>query len=223
MKSDRIVDIFRDGNIVIPKYLIKNYSKFNINLDNFVFLMYLYSLGNNIIFDTKKFSEDLNVDTKKVLEYIGILSDKKLINVEVVSNDKGIKEDVISLNGFYNKIKSFVVEDVTKDDKADSNIFSEIENEFGRTLSPTEYEIIKAWLDNNINEDVIREALKEAAFSGVSNLRYIDKILFEWDKLGIKSKEDVDKNRKKHRKNDKEVDIDLDIVDWNWFDDEGED
>lgn len=223
MKSDRIVDIFRDGNIVIPKYLIKNYSKFNINLDSFVFLMYLYSLGNNIIFDTKKFSEDLNVDTKKVLEYIGILSDKKLINVEVVSNDKGIKEDVISLNGFYNKIKSFVVEDVTKDDKADSNIFSEIENEFGRTLSPTEYEIIKAWLDNNINEDVIREALKEAAFSGVSNLRYIDKILFEWDKLGIKSKEDVDKNRKKHRKNDKEVDIDLDIVDWNWFDDEGED
>ena len=84
-----------------------------------------------------------------------------------------------------------------------------------------EYEIIKAWLNNNISEELIREALKEAVFNGVSNLRYIDKILYEWGKLGIKTKEDVEKNRKKHnsKKNKEKVDID---IDWNWFD-EGED
>ena len=98
-----------------------------------------------------------------------------------------------------------------------------IEKEFGRTLSPTEYEIIKAWLDNNISEDIIKEALKEAVFNGVSNLRYIDKILYEWKKLGIETVEDVERNRKKHleKKNDNK-NIDMDIVDWNWFEDEGE-
>ena len=61
-----------------------------------------------------------------------------------------------------------------------SNIFEIIEKEFGRTLSPIEFEIIKAWLDNDMSEELIREAIKEATFNGVSNLRYIDKILYEW-------------------------------------------
>ena len=222
MNSEKLLDIFKDGNIVIPRYLFKNISKFNIDLDVFVFLMYLYSYGNNIEFNLSKFSEDLNIDNKKTLKYIEVLSDKKYINVEVRSNDKGIKEDILNLDGFYNKIKSFVIEEVNNKNSDSSSIFEDIEKEFGRTLSPTEYEIIKAWLDNNISEDIIREALKEAVFSGVSNLRYIDKILFEWNKLGIKSREDVEKNRVKH-KSKEDNNVDMDIVDWNWFEDEGED
>ena len=222
MNSEKLLDIFKDGNIVIPRYLFKNISKFNIDLDVFVFLMYLYSYGNNIEFNPSKFSEDLNIDNKKILKYIEVLSDKKYINVEVRSNDKGIKEDILNLDGFYNKIKSFVIEEVNNKNSDSSSIFEDIEKEFGRTLSPTEYEIIKAWLDNNISEDIIREALKEAVFSGVSNLRYIDKILFEWNKLGIKSREDVEKNRVKH-KSKEDNNVDMDIVDWNWFEDEGED
>ena len=49
-------------------------------------------------------------------------------------------------------------------------------------------------------------------------------ILFEWGKLGIKTKEDVEKNRKKRNdsKNQQDENIDLDIIDYNWFDDDGE-
>ena len=84
-----------------------------------------------------------------------------------------------------------------------------------------EYEIIKAWLDNNINEAVITEAVREATFNGVSNLRYIDKILFEWGKKGITTVKDVEKMRKKReQKEEKEIDIDMDLVDWNWFDED---
>ena len=52
-------------------------------------------------------------------------------------------------------------------------------------------------------------------------MRYIDKILYEWGKAGIKTVEDVEAMRKKrNKKADKEDDIDLDIVDWNWFDED---
>ena len=86
---------------------------------------------------------------------------------------------------------------------------------------PIEYEIIKAWLDSNISEELITEALKEATFNGVSNLRYIDKILYEWGKKGIKTKEDVEKNKQKRNSSrSKTDDLDLDIMDWNWFEDE---
>ena len=86
-----------------------------------------------------------------------------------------------------------------------------------------EVEIIKAWLNSNISEDLIKEALKEAVFNGVSNLRYIDKILYEWGKDGINTVEDVEKRRKNRNKdkNKKSDDTDIsDIVDWNWFDEE---
>ena len=98
-----------------------------------------------------------------------------------------------------------------------------IEKEFGRTLSSIEYEIINAWLDNSFDRTLIKEALKEAVFNGVSNLKYMDKILYEWGKAGVKSVSDVENLRKKRNtKNDNNSDIDMEIVDWNWFDDEDE-
>ena len=155
--------------------------------------------------------------------YIGTLSDKHFIRVEVVKNDKGLMEEVVLLDEFYNKISLLMMEEVNQVSKSDnSNIFEIIEKEFGRTLSPIEYEIIKAWLDNNISEELIKEAIKEATYNGVSNLRYIDKILYEWGKIGIKSAKDVENNRKKRNKAKDDVsnDVDIDIVDWDWFDDD---
>ena len=106
-------------------------------------------------------------------------------------------------------------------DEADTDIFDTIQKEFGRTLSTMEIEIIKAWLENNITVDLIKEALKESVYNGVANLRYIDKILYEWGKANIKDVSDVEAHRKKRNaKQEQEADIDIDIVDWNWFDDE---
>ena len=91
MKNTKLIDIFKNGNIVVPIYLIKNYKKLNLNLDEFIFLMYLYNLGDKFLFDPNKFSNDLNIELKEVMNYISILTDKKLIRVEVLKNDKDIE------------------------------------------------------------------------------------------------------------------------------------
>ena len=44
------------------------------------------------------------------------------------------------------------------------------------------------------------EALKEAIYNGVSNLRYIDKILSQWKQKGIKNQNDINKEREKRNK-----------------------
>ena len=54
-----------------------------------------------------------------------------------------------------------------------------------------EYEIINAWLEKSYSEEMIIGALKEAVYNGVNNLRYIDKILYEWSKKGFKNMNDV--------------------------------
>ena len=153
-----------------------------------------------------------------------ILNDKDLLSVDVRKTEKKVMEEVINLESFFNKLSLIIMENMSEEkDNSKSNIFEVIEKEFGRTLSPIEFEIIKAWLDNNMSEELIKEALKEATFNGVSNLRYIDKILYEWEKAGIKTKEDVLKNNKKRRiksEEDSKKEIDLDIMDWDWFDED---
>lgn len=224
MKNSKLINIFKQGNIVVPIYLLKHYKEFKLEMEEFIFLMYLYNLGNKTLFNPTKFSDDLGLDLSTVMNLIGVLTEKKLISVEVLKNDKGLMEEFVLLDEFYNKLSFITIEEVNNTSNSDgSTIFEIIEKEFGRTLSPMEYEIIKAWLDNNIGEELIREAIKEATFNGVSNLRYIDKILYEWGKLGINTAEDVENNRKK-RKVIKEQqntdDIDMDIMDWDWFEDD---
>ena len=220
MKNSKLIDIFKNGNIVIPLYLLKNYKELNIELDEFIFLMYLYNLGDKFLFDPNKFSNDLGMDTTSIMNYISVLTDKLLIRVEVQKNDK-VMEEIISLDGFYNKLKCLTISEVTNSNNTNSDIFEIIEKEFGRTLSPMEYEIIKAWIENNYSEEIITEALKEAVYNGVSNLRYIDKILYEWNRKGIKTKEDVEKNRENHKKKEeKDVEFDTEIFDWNWLDED---
>ena len=195
-------------------------------MEEFMFLIYLYQLGDKSLFNPSKYAKDLNIDSTKVMEFIGNLTDKKLIQVEVLKNDKDLMEEVVLLDGFFRRLSLLMVEDTNeKSASYQSNIFEIVEKEFGRTLSPIEYEIIKAWLDNDISEELIREAIKEATFNGVSNLRYIDKILYEWGKVGIKTVKDVENQRKKRvqrREEEADSNIDLDIVDWDWFDDDDE-
>ena len=223
MKESKLIDILKNGNIVIPLYLFKNYKKLTKDMNSFIFLMYLYNLGVKFLFDPSKFSDDLNITNSDVLSYIDKLTDQGLIRMEVLKNDKDIMEEVVNLEGFYNKISLITMEDINKEDNdiIKSSIFDVLESEFGRSLTPMEFEISKAWLNDGLSEELIKEAIKEAVFNHVINLKYIDKILYEWKKNNIKTVKDVEGNRKKRSsKKDDNSKVDLDMVDWNWFEDE---
>ena len=225
MKSSKLIEIFKQGNMVIPLYLLQHFKDLKLKLEEFIFLMYLYNLGDNFVFDPSKFGNELNMTLVEVMSFIEVLTDKKFIRVESKKNDKGIMEEFIIMDDFYSKLTLITIDEVNKEtnDASKSDIFEVIQKEFGRTISPIEYEIIKAWIESGINESVIKEAVKEATFNGVSNLRYIDKILYEWGKLGVKTVEDVEKNRMKRNntnKNQVNEEVDMDVIEWNWFDDD---
>ena len=227
MKSSRLIEIFRDGNLVVPIYLLKNYKDLKLELNEFIYLMYLYNRGDNLLFDPNTFAKELNMDLAEIMELTSKLTEKGFISVEVSKNEKGFMEEVVMLDNFYNKLKMYLLDDINKEEekaKDNTDIFEVIEKEFGRTLSSMEYEIIKAWRDSNISDELITEALREAVLNGVNNLKYIDKILYEWGKKGIKTAKDVEDNRKKRRaqmeKNkDTDSDVDLGVLD-GWLDDE---
>ena len=113
-----------------------------------------------------------------------------------IKNQKinNIRSEYINLDPLYNKL-SFEIINKKEAEKQSSTIYDKFEEEFGRTLSPMEYQIISSWLESDFSEEIIIEALKEAVYNGVFKLNYIDKILYEWQKKGIKGKNDIDKRQ----------------------------
>lgn len=216
--NHKLHDIIKSRNIVIPIYIYKLFPKLNIDLETFIFLMYLYSFGDKIVFDPNAISQELGISIEQVLNITDKLTNAKLVKFEVIKNDKNIREEFLSMEYFYEKLSLLVIEEKedSKESHDMSNIYDSIEKEFGRVLSPIEYEIIKAWRENNNSDEIILEALKEAVFNGVTNLRYMDKILSEWQKKGIKTVEDVHKNKKEHKSNSEKVEI----FEYNWLDDD---
>ena len=218
MKTNKLLEILKKGNFVVPLHLFQLRDKFELDMDEFIFLVYLSNFGDKFLFDVNKFSNDLNVSVPVILSYIDNLVEKKYISVDVAKNDKNVMEEYVNLELFYDKLTNMMLDNINKTEEDDTNIFGKIEQEFGRTLTPVEYEIVHAWIESGTSLELIEEALKEAVYSGVTNLRYIDKIIYEWNKNGIKTKEDVEKNRKnfKQRQEKKEK---LDLFDYDWFED----
>lgn len=184
-----------ENHYTVPKYLLVYAKSLGLDMNSCFLLIYFLNHKNKDLFDYKKIIECLNFTEKDFLDAISLLKDKRLLAIQMEKNESGILEERVDISSFYEIIFSKMMENGDKETD-NSQMYDMFEKEFGRTLSPMEYEIINGWLESNIKRELILAALKEAVFNGVSNLRYIDKILYEWNKRGIKSPDDILKKAK---------------------------
>lgn len=213
--DNNILKLMQDSPIVVPKILFNNYKRLNITEEELIIIMLIISLGNKIEYNPDIFVEELNIDRHKVMGIISNLMGKNLLSLEIVKNGRKTFE-YISLSLLYDKLLN-IVKDVSVDEsKVDTSIFEVFENELGRLLSPMELEQIKEWVTTIKNDELIIAALKEAVLNGVSNFRYIDAILNEWNKKGYRCRDDILKDRTNYRKKKNDVLV----FDTDWLNDE---
>lgn len=214
--DDKILSLMTERPVIIPRMIFNNYKRLNITEEELIILIFIIDLGNKISYNPDIFVEELNIEKFRAMELINSLYEKKLINITVEKNSFNKTEEFISLDLLYNKILNLFKE--TKDNNIkNTDIFSIFEKEFGRTISPMEYEIIKGWINDKFSYELIIEALKEATYNNVTSLSYIDKILYEWNRKGLKTKEDVIKDKNNYRSTKKK---NVDVFDYNWLEDE---
>ena len=206
--------IFECKKYVTNSLFIKKAVELNLTLEEFLMLTYFDSDYNNYL-DMNLVSNNLGIPLSSCYEVFNKLVSKKLLTISSDKDLEGRMIEKVNLDNFYDLI---VVENVKEQKEQEKNdIYGIFEHEFGRTLSGMEYEIIKAWMtEKNYSEELILGALKEAIYNGVNNLRYIDKILFEWNKKGFKNMQDVNNHleNKKEKKEKRE-----ELFDYNWLDD----
>ncbi|NLA33732.1 MAG: DnaD domain protein [Tenericutes bacterium] len=212
--NNKFNNIIKSKYITIPIFLYSICKDLSVSGDEFILLMYLNNKGEQFVFDPNLIEKDLNIKLPLLMEYIDNFINKGLIELKNINSDKNILQEYIILTPFYEKIKLKIMNN--NEDEESLSIYQTIEKEFGRPLSPMEYEIIKAWIDDYSNEELVLEALKEAVYNGVYNLRYIDVILNEWRKKGYKTASDIIKRKPNQKSELKEV------FDYDWLNEDDE-
>ena len=210
---EKVMDLIKNGNFMFPKILLFNYQELKINESQLILLIYLMNLKDTE-FNPNNITKDLKMPLTDVLTNIDVLTNLNLIKIDLRKID-GVRHEFINIDQLYEKLLYLVINE--EKEEIPSNIFSTFETEFGRTLAPMEYEIINSWIDSGYSEELIIAALKEAVYNGVFKLNYIDKILYEWGKKGIKSIQDIEKEKTKFQSKKEEK---KELYDYNWLEDE---
>lgn len=206
-------NILKEHHLVVPTYMIPIVKKFSLSFLDFLLLTYFWNYKEET-FDVSLVTKVLKLEESEVLTSFNTLISKKLIQIETLKDGNGKRVEVINLDFLYQEIDILFQESKKEEEKED--VYSHFESEFGRPISSMEYEIIHAWIEKGFSEELILGALKEAVYNGVNNLRYIDKILYEWQRKGYKSMKDVKKdnfNRSSKTEEPKE------LFDYNWLED----
>ncbi len=212
MSNTILEGIVKQKDYIFKPAIFKIAKNFNFSASEVLLIIYFLN-QDNPGFNLPDIKSVTFLEDKEIMSAFSSLSEKGIIVININKNNQGIISEDIDLSNLYKYIVSDINTNVKK--QVNTNIFTIFEKEFGRTLSPIEFEIINAWLKSDINEEIIIGALKEATFNGVSNLRYIDKIIYEWNKKGFKRMEDVHNHLKKKEPHENKV-----LFDYNWLEDE---
>ena len=215
---EELEKLLKEKPIILPRFLFNNYLRLGITSDELIILILIIDKGDKVVYNPESISNSIGLDKYKVMELLNNLNEKKIISITVEKNEEGKSEEYISLDLMYKKILGTMIDKESEVKTIDnSDIFSIFESEFGRTISSMECQIIKGWIDDNFSHELIMEALKEAIYNGVTSLRYIETILYNWRKKGYKTKKDIEEDKKKTRESKKEV---KDVFYYDWLNDD---
>jgi DNA replication protein len=216
--KEQLYKVLTSKKLVISDYLIKVALNNNLSLIEFLVLAYYDNSFSNT-FEVELISNTIGIDINSAMEAFNSLMIKGLVTLECVKDVENRLNEVVRLDGVY----SSIIEDTEIEVKAEvkDDIFKTFEKELGRTMSPMELELINGWLVSGTTEEIILGALREAVYNGVNSFRYIDKIIYEWERKGFKTMDDVN-NHMKFRREEKSKDKviqkrEQDIVDFDWL------
>lgn len=186
-----------EGTINIPTFLITHFKNLKLTESELVLLLQVISYQNkgNDFPTPEELSTRMTASADICANMLRTLVQKGIINITDEYSPDGIRFEKYSLQPLWEKMIDLFLfmkkaEESTTKRTSEDDLYTSFETEFGRPLSPFEIETLAMWIDDDRHDStIIKAALKEAVISGKLNFRYIDRILFEWKKNGVKTVE----------------------------------
>jgi len=203
MEKQFLIEMITKGQVAVPRLLLESYSHIGLNEAECMLILHLYtSLSEGNPFPTPdELASKMSCSTVQCAEHLRHLIQRGML--EIVQDMHGpVYSEKYSLDRLWEKLASFYLlaqkneEQLAQEDA----LYTIFEKEFGRPLSPIECETLGMWIDQDHHSaEMIKAALREAVISGKLNFRYIDRILFDWKKNGIKTLEQAKAHGEKIR------------------------
>ncbi|NHM29157.1 DnaD domain-containing protein [Neobacillus terrae] len=207
MMKTSLFSWIEEGNITIPSVLLSQYKNMKLNEIELVLLLNMIAFiekGNE--FPTpEELSSRMTITETDCTDMLRRLIQKGYIIIRDEFTPEGIRYEKYSLKPLWERLADHFLANQKSEQATDKrtdemDLYTCFEKEFGRPLSPFECESLAMWMDDDLHEPVIiKAALREAVMSGKLNFRYIDRILFEWKKNGIKTIEQARNQGRKFR------------------------
>jgi DNA replication protein len=197
-----LVQFLQKGTISLPVALFTEYKRLGLRETEVLLLTQL------LIFQEKEkvaaptfqdLSSRMNLTIHEIADLVAKLSKDGWVGI----GSKGEKGYDLSL--IYERLVSSLGEEEVEieEDEQYQSIFHLMEQEFGRPLSPNECEHIVKWLDEDLYaEELIVTALREAVYCEKLSVRYMDRILMEWERNQIRTSEQAVAFSKRFRQAD---------------------
>lgn len=199
-----MIDWITQGHVSIPKALFKHYLTIGLNEAECMLLIHVHtSISEGNPFPTPaELSAQMSVTSEQCSAMLRTLLHKGVLSLEQHRNETtDVYFESYSLDPLWEKLLFYYFKDHQEPQEQEEDLFSIFEREFGRPLSPIECESLSSWLDEDAyGTPLIKAALKEAVMAGILNFRYIDRILLEWKKNGIKTPEQAKSYGEKYRR-----------------------
>lgn len=207
MSKTNILKWLQEGNITVPGVLLTQYKDMNLNEHEVILLLHVISfIDNGNEFPTPvELSSRMTISVSECTEILRKLIQRGFIEIKETFSEVGFEK--YNIEPLYEKLIDHFLyknkqEAAILNQQSETDLYTCFEQEFGRPLSPFECETLAMWMDDDHHDPhIIKAALRESVISGKLNFRYIDRILFEWKKNGIKTIEQAKSYGKKIRQN----------------------
>nr|WP_245566378.1 DnaD domain-containing protein [Tuberibacillus calidus] len=203
MEKETLIEFMTKGHVTIPRLLLDYYSQIGLNEEECLLVIQLFALihAGHPFPTPDELAEKMTFSSVKCADHLRRLVQKGML--EIVQDREGpVYSERYSLDRLWGKLAEAYILNQKNDQQLaeEEALYTIFEKEFGRPLSPIECETLAMWIDDDHHSpEMIKAALREAVLSGKLNFRYIDRILFDWKKNGVKTLEQAKAHGEKIR------------------------
>ena len=205
------------GFTILQNGLIAYYPRLNISDAELLLIIQLeaFNQRGESFPSNEKIAANTNLSVTDVGNLIQRLINRNYLTIEQTTDDQDKIGNKYSLNKLYDALDNYIAQNILiKDNKKDKTVAvtnnlensplnylsRKVEVEFGRYLSPIEREEIAQWLSvDHYGPEIIELALREAVLSQAYSLKYIDRVLLNWQRHNLKTPEEVERFLKRNR------------------------
>lgn len=206
------------GFTTLQNGLIAYYPQLNISDAELLLIIQLeaFSQRGEVFPSNEKIAANTNLSVMDVGNLIQRLIDRDYLTIEQTTDNQDKIGNKYSLDKLYDALDKYIDQNIIIKDRKKKNktvavtddlsnnplnyLSRKVEMEFGRYLSPIEREEIAQWLSvDHYTPEIIELALREAVLSQAYSLKYIDRVLLNWQRHNLKTPTEVERFLKRNR------------------------